>query len=178
MPRETKKPQQPKDASDLPQLTPKQLAFVQGILQGMTASDAYRHAYNAENMASNAIWTNAAKLKADTKVALWLQRAAAENLVECKVTLDNHTAELDRLSRLAETAGAYGASIKAQELRGRANGLYVDQIKTDTGQADVLQALAAIGKVDPRLAKELGERLGLPESDTIGSDGDDKPVTH
>jgi len=177
MPRETKRPQQT-DSEELPDLTPKQLGFVQGILSGLTASDAYRASYDAESMSAEALWVAASRLKTDSKVTLWLAQASQHNLAECKITLENHTAELDRLSRLAETAGAYGASIKAQELRGRANGLYVDQIKTDTGQANVLQALAAIGKVDPALAKQLGERLGLPESDTGEPHNPGSKLTH
>ena len=38
------------DAEELPTLTPKQTAFVNALLQGKTASDAYREAYNCENM--------------------------------------------------------------------------------------------------------------------------------
>lgn len=50
-------------------MTPKQEAFVQAIASGMTQADAYRSAYNAENMKENSVWTNASKLMADAKVA-------------------------------------------------------------------------------------------------------------
>ena len=43
-------------------LTGKQLAFVQAILKGANQSDAYRLAYNAENMSPQAIWTEAGRL--------------------------------------------------------------------------------------------------------------------
>jgi hypothetical protein len=43
-------------------LTGKQLAFVQAILKGENQSDAYRLAYNAENMSPQAIWTEAGRL--------------------------------------------------------------------------------------------------------------------
>ena len=43
-------------------LTGKQLAYVQAILKGANQSDAYREAYNAENMSDQAIWTEAGRL--------------------------------------------------------------------------------------------------------------------
>jgi phage terminase small subunit len=43
-------------------LTSKQFAFVQAILKGANQSDAYREAYNAENMSDQAIWTEAGRL--------------------------------------------------------------------------------------------------------------------
>ena len=40
---------------ELPLLTPKQAAFVDALLAGKTASDAYRHAYDCEYMSQGAI---------------------------------------------------------------------------------------------------------------------------
>jgi hypothetical protein len=40
-------------------LTGKQTQFVQGILKGLSQSDAYREAYDCENMADNSIWREA-----------------------------------------------------------------------------------------------------------------------
>lgn len=51
-------------------LTSKQEQFAQNIADGMTQADAYRNAYNAENMSDNSIWVNASKLTADAKVAV------------------------------------------------------------------------------------------------------------
>lgn len=177
MPRETKKPQT-QQTEELPELSPNEFDFVQAVLKGNTGSDAYRHAYSVENMSDAAIWVEASRVKARPNVSLWLSEARRQGMAQTVVTLETHTAELDRLSVLAEKAGAFGASIKAQELRGRANGLYVDQIKTDTGQADVLQALAIIGKTDPAFAKAMKDQLGLSESDTEGSDGTQTETTH
>jgi len=50
-------------------LTAKQEAFAQAIASGKTQADAYRDAYNAENMKENSVWTNASKLMSDAKVA-------------------------------------------------------------------------------------------------------------
>ena len=50
-------------------LTVKQEAFAQAVASGKTQADAYRLAYNAENMKENSVWTNASKLMSDAKVA-------------------------------------------------------------------------------------------------------------
>ena len=48
----------------------KQEQFAQLIAGGMSKAEAYREAYNAENMADESIWVNASKLASDTKITL------------------------------------------------------------------------------------------------------------
>jgi phage terminase small subunit len=50
-------------------LTIKQEAFASAIANGKTQADAYRSAYNAENMKESTLWSNASRLMADSKVA-------------------------------------------------------------------------------------------------------------
>lgn len=50
-------------------LTAKQEAFAQAIADGMNQADAYRTAYDAENMADNTIYARASELMANSKVA-------------------------------------------------------------------------------------------------------------
>ena len=50
-------------------LTAKQEAFAAAVASGKTQADAYRLAYNAENMKESSIWTKASILMADGKVA-------------------------------------------------------------------------------------------------------------
>ena len=54
-------------------LTAKQEAFCQAVAAGMTQSDAYRAAYDAENMGANPIAVEACRLADDPKVALRLR---------------------------------------------------------------------------------------------------------
>lgn len=49
-------------------LTAKEENFCQAIADGMTQADAYRTAYNAENMADKTIWEKASGLMAKEKV--------------------------------------------------------------------------------------------------------------
>jgi phage terminase small subunit len=50
-------------------LTAKQENFAQAIADGMSQSDAYRSAFNAEKMKPETIWARASELMADGKVA-------------------------------------------------------------------------------------------------------------
>lgn len=49
-------------------LTAKQEAFAQAIADGMNQADAYRTAYDAENMADNTIYARASELMSNSKV--------------------------------------------------------------------------------------------------------------
>ena len=144
----------------------------------MSASDAYRHAYDAQNLTDAVIWVKASELKASGKVSVWLSQARAQQLADTVITKESHTAELLRLAKAAEASGNYGAAGKCVELTGRVNGLYVDKIETDTGKADVLQALAAIGKVSPELAKALEAQLGVSEDPQGDSSVAQSKLTH
>ena len=50
-------------------LTAKQEAFAAAVASGKTQADAYRLAYDAENMKESTLWSNASRLMADSKVA-------------------------------------------------------------------------------------------------------------
>ena len=156
------------DTSDLPELTHKQLGFVKGLLAGLSASDAYRHAYDCENQPAEQIWRDASILKSNPKVAKWLDRVRQDMLADTAVTIESHTRELKRLAQAAEKAGNYGASAKCVELTGRVNGLYVERIKTDDATLAVAQVLERIAQLQPGTAAALAASMGLelPGSDT------------
>ena len=58
-------------------LTAKQTKFVQGILKGLSQSDAYRAAYDSANMAANSIWREASVLLTNPKVSQRLKTLQA-----------------------------------------------------------------------------------------------------
>ena len=53
----------------LTKLTAKQEAFCQGIADGMGQADAYRAAYDADNMKENSVYVQASKLMKNPKIA-------------------------------------------------------------------------------------------------------------
>ena len=117
------------DMDELPGLTPKQMAFVQALLRGKTASDAYREAYDCEGMAANSIWVAASRLRSDAKVALWLRRYQLATLQEGRVTLEAHLGELTRLRERALDAKQVAAAVQAEHHRGKVAGLYEDRLR-------------------------------------------------
>ncbi len=51
-------------------ITPKQEKFIQGVIDGLTQREAYRQAYDAENMKDESVDATASKLLKDRKIAL------------------------------------------------------------------------------------------------------------
>lgn len=146
---------------ELPELTAQQMAFVKGILDGMTASDAYRAAYSTENQKPETTWAAASRLRNDTKVAAWLAAARMANLGSATVTLAGHVAELERLREIALKTGNVGAAVQAEQLRGKASGHYVEQWR-DLTEPDPLAALRQLEKLSPELARKLADQHGIP----------------
>lgn len=153
------------NADELPELTPQQMEFVRHLLDGKTATDAYRSAYNTANMVANSIWTEASKLRHDPKVAQWLAAARMANLGTAKVTLEGHLTELERLKEIAVSTGNVGAAVQAEQLRGKASGYYVEQIR-DVTEIDPMKTLELIAAHSPELARKLAEDEGIAWSGT------------
>ena len=109
-------------------LTPKQEAFALKYVECGNASEAYRHAYDAENSKPEAVWVNASKTLANAKVALRvmeLQQAAQERTM---VTIESLTAELDEDRILARNEGQPSAAISAVMGKAKLHGLLTDKV--------------------------------------------------
>jgi hypothetical protein len=139
--------------SDLPQLTEQQMMFVKGILDGKTGSDAYRAAYNCENMKPETIWAAASRLRHDDKVSAWLEVAREAEMASAKRTLDQHIQRLDRLQAIALRTGNVGAAVQAEQLIGKASGHYAENI--NISMAEPTDVLDEIRKLSPELAEQL-----------------------
>lgn len=112
-------------------LTQKQELFAQAVASGKSQADAYREAYNTGNMKDSSIHVNACKLMSETKIAqrvASIQQAAA---TAAQLTLQAHLAKLAELRDAALAAEQYGAAIRAEELRGKAAGLYKDRVEIE-----------------------------------------------
>lgn len=158
------------DLEDLPKLTQQQMEFVKGILDGKTASDAYRAAYDCENSTNRTIWVNASKLRANANVALWLAAARKAHLGTAVLTKEAHMQELERLREIALDSGNVGAAVQAEQIRGKVAGWQVDQVKDITERTDVIATLKEIEKHSPELAASLAAQNGIewckPEGET------------
>jgi phage terminase small subunit len=68
-------------------LTPKQEKFCQGIVKGLSQADAYRDAYNCENMSDDAIYREASLLMGIPKISQRVNELRAEVTQEIKFTV-------------------------------------------------------------------------------------------
>ena len=115
---------------DQGKLTSKQFAYVQAILKGANQSDAYREAYNAENMSDQAIWTEAGRLFRHPEVSrrITAGRAAQERqAVHTGASLRQHIEK--RLFFMTENADTDANRLKALDLLGRTEkvGMFVER---------------------------------------------------
>lgn len=144
---------------DLPDLTPQQSKFVEGILKGLSASDAYRDAYDCSNSKPSTIWCEASKLTRHTSVAQWISAARQAGLGNPKVSMDRHIQRLERLEELCIISGNLGAAVQAEQLIGKASGHYVDQFRDVT--KDPMESLREIEQLSPDLAEKLAKENGI-----------------
>ena len=144
----------------LPTLTSKQTAFVNALLQGKTASDAYRDAYNCENMSRGAVWVEASRLRRNTKVSLWLRHFQRIGTEAARVTMESHLAELARAREFAIVHGQISAGVQAEHYRGRAAGLYEDRLQLAGGPSDFELIKAIEDILGKKLAEEIATALG------------------
>ena len=142
-------------ASD--KLTGKQSAFVQAVLKGANQSDAYREAYNAENMSDSTVWNEASKLFANPKVSARIkagQRRQEAAAVHSGLSLRQHVErELYALSTKADTDQA---RLRALELLGKTEkcGIFVERT------ADVTETLTeeeVLQQLEEKLKKAFGD---------------------
>lgn len=146
--------------ADLPDLTEQQRHFVEGLLAGKSASDAYRAAYDCSEMQSSTIWANASRLRANSNVAAWLAAARKAELGHSRITLDQHIKRLDELRQIAVESGNVGAAVQAEQLIGKALGHYTE--KYMEVNSDPLSALEQIAKeFGPDIARQLAAKEGV-----------------
>ena len=141
----------------LPPLTPKQMAFVNGLLEAKNASDAYRAAYDSSNMSDRTVWSEASRLRANPKVAAWLRYYQRIGMDEARITIGKHLAELARGREVAYALGQASAGIQAEHYRGKAAGLYEDRLSL------------AVGPSDAELIKAIEDLLGKETADAISA---------
>ena len=113
-------------------LTAKQEAFAQGVAQGMTLADAYRNAYDAENMKEASIYTEASLLMDRPKIAQrvnGLLQAREERTLHDQARLKRLV--LERLHSEALNAESDSARIRALELLGKSIAMFTDRVEQD-----------------------------------------------
>ena len=109
-------------------LTPKQEKFCLVYLETGNASEAYRQAYDAKDMQDSTINRKAKDLLYNGKITARVQELRKPAVEAAQVTLTEHLNDLKRLRDKAEQEGKYSAAIAAETARGKASGLYVENV--------------------------------------------------
>lgn len=118
-------------------LTPKQEAFARAYVETSNASEAYRRAYNAENMKRESIAVEACKLLDDPNVAQMVQSLKEEALQRHRLTVDDLLRELEEARMAAyqqekpQAAAMVAASMGKAKLLGLEAPSKVDHLSSD-----------------------------------------------
>ena len=109
-------------------LTPKQESFALAVASGKTQSDAYRESFNVRSTTKDSsVNVNASKLMADAKIAQRVEELRKPIAQKAMITLESHIQRLKELAEMAIDQGQIAAAIKAEELCGKASGVYVEK---------------------------------------------------
>lgn len=118
-------------------LTPKQEAFARAYVETSNASEAYRRAYNADNMKRESIAVEACKLLDDPNVAQMVQSLKEEALQRHRLTVDDLLRELEEARMAAyqqekpQAAAMVAASMGKAKLLGLEAPSKVDHLSSD-----------------------------------------------
>lgn len=94
-------------------LTPKQENFCLAYLETGNASEAYRRAYNAQNMKPESINVNASKLLSGAKIAQRLDELRAPAIAKAQLTVEDLLRELEEARRMALETEAPAPAVSA-----------------------------------------------------------------
>ena len=109
-------------------LTPKQESFALAVASGKTQSDAYRVAFNVRPTTKPETVNQAAsRLMADSNISARVEELRKPIANKAMITLESHIERLKELSELAIEQGQIAAAIKAEELCGKASGVYIEK---------------------------------------------------
>lgn len=119
------------DGSDNQKLTLKQEAFARFYLECGNASEAYRRAYDAENMQEQTIWRKAVEVLQNGKVAARLEQLQQAARERHEITIDTITKMLKEDRELAREQGQPSAAVSAVMGLAKIHGLVVDKSSTE-----------------------------------------------
>ena len=115
-------------------LTQKQENFCLKYVECGNASEAYRHAYNAENMKPASIHVRASELLSDSKVSVRVEELKKQHAERHRLTVDDLLAELEEARRLALDTEAPAPAVSAT--MGKAKLLGMDKQIIDHQSSD------------------------------------------
>jgi phage terminase small subunit len=136
-------------------LTAKQEAFCQAIVSGLSQADAYRKAYDAENMKPPTVQKRASELMANGEVSGRVQELRAPVVAELRYDLKAAMLEAEDAMKVAKSKEQGGAMVAAVQLRAKLNGLLVEKREVTINSIQELKD-GALDRFIDRKAKEAG----------------------
>jgi len=138
-------------------LTSKQEHFAQLVSRGETLTDAYRSAYDAENMKPSSVWVEACKLNSHPNVSQRVDALTADIAAQKQSDDDRlRMFVVEQLKQEAMNAQSDGARVQALTALGRTCGAFEDkQIIEDS--RDTRQASEVRADLERRLARLMGD---------------------
>lgn len=146
-------------SDELPDLTAQQMRFVELLLSGKNASEAYRSSHDCSQTQAASVWALASRLRSDVKVQSWLSAARKAEIAHSNITLNQHIQRLEALKQRCEDNGNFGAAVQCEQLIGKAMGHYTE--KLDVTVTDIADELRELAKVSPELAKAYADEKGV-----------------
>ena len=138
-------------------LTPNMELFVNHLLSGDPAPEAYKKAYNVRSTNHASIVATANKIMRDPRIVSMLEALSGEyrrKVIENAVTTREHV--MSELFKHAQQAKQEGTKLKALELMGRAVGMFTDkveqkveEISTEKLKAELKSHLSLLDNVKP-----------------------------
>lgn len=125
-------------------LTPKQELFAQLDVELGNGPDAYRGAYNAEDMADSSIRAEVSKLRRHPLIAQRIKEIRADLAKRHEITVDSLAADLEADRALAYETRKASAAVSATKAKAQLLGLMVDRKE--------IRHSGSLGADDPLLA--------------------------
>lgn len=138
-------------------LTVKQEAFCQNYLELGNASEAYRQAYDAEDMNSNVVNTKASELLKNGKITVRLEQLRKEHKLRHNINIDVLLLELEEARIAALTAENPQSSAAVGATMGKAKLLGLDKQVIDHTSSD--GSMSPPQPLSPEAAKAIDEEL-------------------
>lgn len=136
-------------------LTDKQEKFAQGIAKGLTQADAYREAYDCEDMKDEVIYVEACKLMNNHKISIRVKELKERALKRYDITIDDLIHELEEARELAKLSSQPSAMVSATMGKGKMLGLITDK-KEVTGNVNVTM-MPSVKVSDKELEINIGD---------------------
>ena len=119
-------------------LTQKQEDFCLAYIETGNASEAYRRVYKTSGKEST-VNREAKELLDNPKITARLAQLRAPAVEKAKVTLESHIKDLENIRDKALKDGKYGPAVQAEIARGKASGLYTDNINVNVSVVDEIE---------------------------------------